>query len=308
MSPKYTQGRLTQALKQLSRVVTPCPVRWGMSTRRASGEILAEDLERLYAAEGRSIEAVALMLGWSPSAVRTQLVRLGIARRTPWARNAVTCDVDELRRLYDQGLSLSAIARQAGCSLTTVWRKLSAAGVTLRPPGSEPRHVRRDFSGDPAEQAYLVGFRQGDLHVAWEGHSTIVVKCTSTRVEQVELFRTLFDRYGHVYTDEATLARRARQSIGMEVRLNRSFAFLLPKADALPDWVSQSDEAFFAFLAGYIDAEGYIRVSLPHGYRTPQARLEVRTYDANLLHALATGLRERAIPLSGRGHSRPSRL
>jgi hypothetical protein len=276
-----------------------------MRTRRASGEILAEDLERLYAVERRSIEAVAVLLGWSPSAVRTQLVKLGIARRTPWARNAVTCDVDELRRLYEQGLTMTAIAAQVGCSLTTVWHKLTGAGVVARPAAAV--HARADFSGDLAEQAYLVGFRQGDLHVVWESASTVVVKCTSTRVEQVELFRALFERYGHVITDEATLARRARQSIGMEVRLNRSFAFLVPKADALPDWVSRSDEAFFAFLAGYIDAEGYIKVSLPRGYRTPQA---FRSAHVRRQPPAGAGHRfERACnSVSGGGHSRPSRL
>jgi len=37
-------------------------------------------------------------------------------------------------------------------------------------------------------------------------------------------------------TDEATLARRKRQSIGMSVALNETFAFLLPKQDAVPEW------------------------------------------------------------------------
>jgi hypothetical protein len=180
-----------------------------MRTRRVRSEMPAAELERLYAVEGRSIEAVAVLLGWSPSAVRTRLVKLGIKRRTPWAHVEVTCDVDELRRLYEQGLTMTAIAAQVGCSLTTVWRKLALAGVVARP--AAPVHARADFSGDLVEQAYLVGFRQGDLHVVWESASTVVVKCTSTRVEQVELFRAIFERYGHVYTDEATLAQRARQ-------------------------------------------------------------------------------------------------
>ncbi len=66
----------------------------------------------------------------------------------------------------------------------------------------------------------------------------------------------------------------------------------------MPDWVAERHQTFFAFLAGYIDAEGYIKVCLPHGYRTPQARLEVRSYDANLLQALASGLNARNIPCS----------
>ena len=87
-------------------------------------------------------------------------------------------------------------------------------------------------SGDLAERAYLVGFRLGDLNVELHGH-TITVKCTSTRGEQVSLFRQLFEPYGHVYTDEATLTHRRRQSIGMSVALNRSFDFLLPSSDSV---------------------------------------------------------------------------
>src|SRR4029078_8451083 len=124
--------------------------------------------------------------------------------------------------------------------------------------------ARLDFSGDLTEKAYLVGFRQGDLHVALEGN-TIVVKCTSTRSEQVELFRLLFETYGHVFTDEATLARRRRQSIGMMARINRTFDFLLPKQDLLPEWVRDSEETLFAYFAGYVDAEGYFRTYSPAG-------------------------------------------
>ena len=263
--------------------------------RRSAGEIPEDELRRLYCAAGLSTIEVARVLGWSPSAVRTRLVQLGITRRTPWARNEVTCEVDELRRLYvDEQLSLSAIAAKYGCSLTTILRKLEAAGIPRRPDGGSPSYPRSDFSGNLPEKAYLVGFRQGDLHVALEGN-TIVVKCTSTRSEQVVLFRELFEQYGHVYTDEATVERRERKSIGMEVRLNRTFDFLLPKQDCLPEWVQTSDETFFAYLAGYIGAAGYVRTYLPPGYQTLQVRVEVRSYDATLLDQLGTGLNQRGI-------------
>jgi hypothetical protein len=259
-------------------------------------EHLAREIVRLYCDEGLSTGDVARRLGWSASAVYSRLVALGIPRRTPWARNAVECDPVELKRLYvEEGLSLSAMAEKFGCSLTTIWRKLQAAGIACREGGSEPRYERSNFSGDVAEKAYLIGFRIGDLNVELHGR-TIVVKCTSTRTEQVELFRQLFEGYGHVYTDEATLARRQRQSIGMSVALNRTFDFLLPKQDAVPKWVLDgSDEGFFAFLAGYIDAEGYVKTNLPRGYRTEQVRVEVRSYDAVLLIQLAEGLNARGI-------------
>ena len=195
----------------------------------------------------------------------------------------------------EEQLTLSAIAAREGCSMTTVWRRLKAAGIACREGGLGPRYARGDLSGDVCERAYLVGFRIGDLHVAREGSRTIVVKCTSTRDEQIELFRSLFGSYGHVYTDEATIARRQRQTIGMEVRLNLTFDFLLAKQDAVPDWVLEQDDTFFAFLAGYLDAEGYICTYLPRGYRTPQVRIEVRSYDAHLLRQLAAGLAKRGI-------------
>jgi AcrR family transcriptional regulator len=202
---------------------------------------------------------------------------------------------DELRRLYlDEGLSLSAIAARCGCSLTTVWRWLKAAEIPAREAGSHVRYARQDFSGNVREKAYLAGFRIGDLHVARDSHG-VVIKCTSTRPEQIELFRLLFEQYGHVYTDEATMARRRRQTVGMSVRLNRSFDFLLLKEDRVPEWVLERDDTFFAFFAGYMDAEGYVNTYLPRGYVTPQCRVEVRSYDAMLLDQLAAGLNARGI-------------
>jgi transposase-like protein len=267
----------------------------GRSNRRIE-DISEADLVRLYCDEGLSLHEVAQRLGWSPSAIYSRLVALGIARRTAWARNAVEADIGELRQLYvDEGLSLSAIAARYGCSLTTIWRRLQAVGIECREGGNGPKYARTDFSGDLAEKAYLVGFRLGDLHVAMEGSRTVVVKCTSTRTEQVELFRNLFGKYGHVYTDEQSQAHRKRQSIGMEVRLNMTFSFLLPKQDAVPEWVVTNDQAFFAFFAGYVDAEGYFRAYFVRNQPSPLACLEIRSYDSVLLSQLRDGLCDRGV-------------
>jgi transcriptional regulator with XRE-family HTH domain len=258
----------------------------------------AAELVRLYCDEELSAAQIAALVGWSPSAVYARLVALGIARRTPWAHNAVETDAVNLRRLYvEEGLSMSALAERCGCSLTTIWRKLKAAGIEARPDGGTPRYARQDFSADLAEKAYLIGFRLGDLNIEVEGN-TLVVKCTSTRTEQVELFRGLFEPYGHVYTDEATVARRQRKSIGMMARLNMSFDFLVPKQDAVPDWILESDDPFFAFLAGYIDAEGYFHTYFVRRQPKPLACLELRSYDAVLLGQLHNGLAARGIACS----------
>jgi len=258
-------------------------------------DVPASELTRLYCDEELSTTQIANLVGWSPSAVYARLVALGIARRTPWAHNAVETDAANLRQLYfEDGLSMSALAERYGCSLTTIWRKLKAAGIEARPDGGTPLYPRQDFSGDLAEKAYLIGFRLGDLNIEVEGN-TIVVKCTSTRAEQIELFRGLFERYGHVYTDEATVARRQRKSIGMMARLNMTFDFLLPKRDAVPGWILASEEPFFAFLAGYIDAEGYFHTYFVRRQPKPLACLELRSYDAVLLGQLHSGLVARGI-------------
>ena len=250
---------------------------------------------RLYCEQRLSALEIARQLGWSPASIENRLEQLGIPRRLPWAHNAVDCTIEEVTRLYvAEGLSLNAVAARLGCSQRTITRKLIAAGIARREEGGTFRYARTDFLGDLAEKAYLIGFRIGDLHVAVHGRS-IVIKCTSTRGEQVELFRALFERYGHVFTDEATVTRRRRQSTGMIARLNMTFAFLLPKQDAVPEWILECDEPFFAFLAGYVDAEGYVRTYLPPGYMTPQVRVEIRSYDSVLLGQLATGLNARGI-------------
>jgi hypothetical protein len=265
------------------------------SNRRIE-EIPEADVVRLYSEERLSAFEVGRRLGWSASAIRSRLVQLEIARRTPWARNAVDCKATEVARLYlEEGLSLNTVAARLGCSQTTITRKLIEAGVARRDDGSLPIYPRSDFSGEPTEKAYLIGLRIGDLHVAAEGSRTIVVKCTSTRSEQIALFKSVFDAYGHVYTDEATLQRRKRQTIAMEVRLNMTFEFLLAKQDSVPHWILASDEPFFAFLAGYIDAEGYFRAYFTAGQPKPQGRLEIRSYDSVLLGQLGAGLNARDI-------------
>src|SRR5438105_3884151 len=78
-------------------------------------------------------------------------------RRTPWARHAVNCDINEVRRLYlVERLSLTAVAVRLGCSERTIRRLLEAAGVARREDGSEPKHPRADFSADITEKAYLI--------------------------------------------------------------------------------------------------------------------------------------------------------
>jgi hypothetical protein len=63
----------------------------------------------------------------------------------------------------------------------------------------------------------------------------------------------------------------------MAAHVNMTMAFLLDREDSIPDWVLEDAETFFAFFAGYVDAEGHIGVH--NGY----AVFKLDTYDQNII-------------------------
>jgi transposase len=77
------------------------------------------------------------------------LVAAGIDRR-PGGAGRVDCDGDELVALYGAGWSAPAIADHMGCSSSTIYRPLDAAGVARRP-------ARRALS----RQDLMVGLERG---------------------------------------------------------------------------------------------------------------------------------------------------
>lgn len=172
---------------------------------------------------------------------------------------------DVLRRLYcEEQLSQEKIAKQLGCSQTAVWRRMRKYGIVARSKSeaaivaSPYSSLRRDFDGDLCTKAYLLGFCKGDVH-AWvrdESSQTIRLMSSTTKLEQIELFRRLFAPYGHVYISEPD----QRGAVHMNAFVNMSLAFLLDREDTIPDWVLDAQEVFFAFFAGYADAEAHIGV------------------------------------------------
>ena len=139
--------------------------------------------------------------------------------------------------------------------------------------------LRRDFSGDLAEKAYLIGIRLGDLHV-YKIHpmsgETIRIVCASTKTAQIRLISSLFESYGHV---KITTLSDGKTAISCYV--NTSFNFLLPKQDAIDEWIMADKEYSLAFLAGYIDAEGSFRIDM-----NGSGNLKIESYDVTILHQL----------------------
>lgn len=161
-----------------------------------------------------------------------------------------------LIHLYvEQGLSKTATGRHLGCSGSTVARHLEKHGIPERSLSeSTTLHPRSDFDGPDWEQAYLLGFCLGDLHVKPTslGFHSLEVGCKTTRTEQAELFRSLFAPYGYPYVGEPD--KRGERSL--VCRLNLSFSFLLTDDDDVPEWIRNDGQCSAAFAAGYVDAEG----------------------------------------------------
>jgi hypothetical protein len=205
--------------------------------------------------------------------------------RTPVTR-------EELDYWYNElGETLERIGVRLDIDLVTVRDLMDHFGLPRRNRVEATIvHPRCPFSGDPTEKAYLIGFRLGDLNVRMDlpTSKTIQVRCGTTVPAQVELIQGLFEPCGHVNTRKGSIGETQ-----VECHLDMSFNFLLPKEDRLPDWAQADDECFWAFLAGYMDAEGYIGLKKTRSGRS--AILEIASCDVGILRDLLSGLRIRGI-------------
>jgi biotin operon repressor len=241
-------------------------------------------LRRLYHGQQMSEAEVAESLGCSASTVRRRMAELRIEKRTQietrkLASGKLRFEVsqDILEDLYvKQGLSAEAIGEQLGCSSNVVRRRLEEYQMSRRSAAeAATRYPKTDFGGDPKEKAYLIGFRQGDLHVTKpnEAGITLVVTCSSTKREQIALIHSLFERYGRV----CVTGPDSKRNLSVSCLVNESFDFLLKKEDDIPAWILTDDECFLAFFAGYADAEANI------GVYGGKARFRIDSYDKTII-------------------------
>ncbi len=190
---------------------------------------------------------------------------------------------DVLQKLYfEEKLTQKEIAKQIGCSQQAVQRRMKKHNFAARNKveiafdNQAHNSVRRDFDGTIYEKAHMLGFCKGDVHpwVRDRNSQTIRLMTATTKPEQIELFQNLFSRYGHVYVSKPD----TRGAIHMGAYVNLSLSFLLDREDDIPNWVLHDEETFFAFLAGYSDAEAHIGVH--NGY----AVFKIDSYDKNIIH------------------------
>lgn len=96
-----------------------------------------EELKRLYLVERLTFKETARLLGVTPMTLRRRMRDLGLELNRPPLPGAVREDVStaELRRLYvEEKLSTTEIARLKNISVSTVWRRLNAIGLSTSWP------------------------------------------------------------------------------------------------------------------------------------------------------------------------------
>lgn len=234
------------------------------------------------------------MFGCCQATVWKQLRRHGIRPRLSGTPR-VHVTKSQLEKLYlQEKLSTWKIEKALAIPRGTVYRKLIEFSIPVRDRSdSHVIHRKKDFSENPIEKAYLVGFRIGDLGVrkCYVNSKVICVATGSTIPAQIALVKKLFKRYGYVWIKEA-----ANKKINTYVMLNQSFTFLLSKE--FPTWAAQDKATFFSFLAGFSDAEGTISAARGMAYYS------LGNYDSALLHLICRNLQKFGIacnkPLSDR--------
>lgn len=230
-----------------------------------------EKMFDLYVRQNLSVSDSAKKLGISHCSVYYKLKEANIE---PRKKKIFNISKKELEKLYlKDKLSCSKIAKIYGFNSVTVFEKLKKYSIKTRNYlESSIKYSKKVFDGGDELKAYMIGFRLGDLNVkSLNKDSTVVIKSSTTKEDQVNLIRGVYGKYGHFWV------KKYGETFSIMTFLDKSFNFLVKKEDDIDDWILQRDDFFFAFLAGYVDAEGNMGVS------QNRARFRIRTYDKNIL-------------------------
>ena len=181
----------------------------------------------------------------------------------------------ELREFLDylhnvRGMSLNDVAKLIGNKTSgyTSWvcRQL---GVPRRPfeearlkgiREKRRKYERRPFDGTDEDRAYLLGLRHGDLYVSRPWAGAVRVSTSTTHPAMAQLFKSLFEPYGHVYQHPRYKKGTKTFEWNLLAIVDGSFEFLLDDRRAVWDWVGRRSSTVTSYIAGVLDAEGSIGI------------------------------------------------
>jgi len=193
---------------------------------------------------------------------------------------------EELEKLYwQQKLTLSQIGEMFSVTYPTVIYWMKKCGVHTR---GVRKYKTMPFDGTELDKAYLIGLRLGDLNVKLHRRQ-ILVRTSTSHPRMLELFRNIFQKYSHVHQFPMFHPRKKPHfDWQIYVLLDKSFTFMIN--NTIPNEITANENMFYAFLAGYTDAEGCI-LATPNqnGLRL---YFQVASEDAKTLAIIADKLKE----------------
>jgi transcriptional regulator with XRE-family HTH domain len=251
-----------------------------------------ENLKELYWKKGLSLSEIAKLYNVTPQAIWYWMNKFRIPSRQRPKNMKIKYDISKelLEELYlKKKLSTEKIAKLLGIrSHSSVLMKLMKYGIPRRTLSEiRTKYQKIPFSGALIEKAYIIGLRAGDLS-AEKNHNMIRVATASTHLAQIEMFNEIFGKYTHVH------AYLTNNESGSEIRvycdLDKSFDFILKKPETIPRWILKDNKLFFAFLAGYMDAEGSWNI-LKNGKNSVRFTFRIATEDRNILEQIKRKLK-----------------
>jgi len=218
-----------------------------------------EFLENLYWKQNLSFKQIAKKFGISDRTVRYWARKHCIESRPKQGgrKSKYRVGKNQLYDLYiNKKLTLDQVARKLGIKhRSTVTEMMTKYGIMTRTISEvKTKHKRKPFSENLIEKSYILGLRTGDLSV-YKNFHRIIVNVSTTHPSLVKTFQNIFGKYSHVYVYIHKDKRNIKE-LHAQCALNSSFDFLREKLIEIPKWILENDNYFFAFLAGYADAEG----------------------------------------------------
>lgn len=239
-------------------------------------ELPKNELRGLYEKKKLTTHEIADIYNCCQATIWKRLKEYGI-KCFPSGRRFLNIPRSRLKNLYiNQRLSSRKIAKLYQCAYSAIDNKIKKYDFSRRNLAeSHVIYPRKNFNGNLANKAYLIGFAMGDLRVRKRSlnSETINIDCGSTKKEQIDLIARLFKSYGRVWISKPN----KRGATQVECLLNESFNFLLKKRNLIDPWILRKNQYFWAFLAGFTDAEGCIAISNNRAYYS------LGNYNKNLL-------------------------
>jgi AraC-like DNA-binding protein len=154
-----SHGTVLNRLRQAGTVMrTPAQTRQLQAGAQQERErrALGARLRTQYEQEGKTVEALAVQEGLSARTVRRRLVEAGAVLRSGQQTRRLAADptaamarqrlAADLRRRYEAGAAVPALAADCGTSESTVYRLLHQAHTVMRP---QHRHGPRNRTARP---------------------------------------------------------------------------------------------------------------------------------------------------------------